>query len=150
MITKQQKDKLKEAFKENGAVLAYLFGSQAKGKAHRLSDFDFGVLFEEEKNARDYFELQMKLITAISRILKTDQIDVVVLNRAKPLLKYQVVFSGQPIFVKNKAIQVFFQNRVMKEYQETKHILEDSLQAMVSRIKAKTFGRPPQAHVSRD
>jgi predicted nucleotidyltransferase len=38
---------LKRIFEQRGVVLAYLFGSQATGRAGPLSDVDFAVLLDQ-------------------------------------------------------------------------------------------------------
>ncbi len=129
--------------------MAYLFGSQAKEKAHHFSDFDFGVLLSKKIKPDEHFDKSLKIAIEIGRLLKTDYVDVIILNQAKPFLKYQIVFSGRPIFIKDKGIQILFENQVMKEYQDTKHILKTSLEAMIKRIKEGTFGQPPKIHVPR-
>lgn len=151
MLTEEQKEKLNKIFEENDVVLVYLFGSRVreKGRIHRFSDFDFGVLLEKKMRTDEYFDKGLKIAAEIGRILKTDYVDVIILNQAKPFLKYQVVSSGKPVFIKNRGVQILFENQVMKEYQDTKHILETSLRTMVKRIKEGTFGQPPKIYVPR-
>ncbi len=148
LIRKNLKN-LEKIFEKEGVVLAYLFGSAAKGKIHRFSDFDFGVLLNKKIQPDDYFDKRLKIASEIGRLLRTDYVDIIILNKAKPFLKYQVIFSGKPIFIKNRGIQILFENQTMKEYQDTKHILKISLEAMVKRIKGGTFGQPSKIYVPR-
>ena len=72
--------KLVSVFKTYPKVkLAYLFGSQASGKTGPLSDYDF-AFYLDEKDSLKRFNMQLKLSADISRILKTDDVDVCILN----------------------------------------------------------------------
>ena len=41
-------------FKKEEVVLAFLFGSQAKGSAHKESDIDIAVLFDKKIKSKDF------------------------------------------------------------------------------------------------
>jgi len=148
-LIEKSRENLEKIFKKEGVILVYLFGSRVRERVHHFSDFDFGVLLNKKIQPDEYFDKSLKIATEIGRLLKTDYIDVIILNQAKPFLKYQIVFSGKPIFIKDRGVQILFENQVMKEYQNTKHILKTSLEAMIKRIKEGTFGQPPKIHVPR-
>lgn len=77
-------------------VAAYLFGSHAKGRAHRESDVDLGVLLERDRfpSARKRFEERLRLVTGLEGALGTSPVDVVVLNDAPPTLAREIVTRG--------------------------------------------------------
>ena len=58
---------------------AYLFGSYAKGKQTHLSDIDIAVYIREKKDMSDK---KLKILMDLSRLLETDNIDLVILNKA--------------------------------------------------------------------
>jgi hypothetical protein len=64
-------------------VLAYLFGSLARGQETGLSDVDIAVLLEDLPT--DLLGFTLKLIDELSVILG-DRVDLVFLNEAPPLL----------------------------------------------------------------
>ena len=144
-IIEENREKLQEIFHEEGVVLAYLFGSRARGTTHHFSDIDIGVLLNKSIAEDDYFDKTLKLMGELGRIFGTEHVDVVVLNRAKPFLRYQVVFGGKLLFEKSAATRIFYENGVMKEYQDTKHILQFSFNAMKARIKKGSFGINPRS-----
>lgn len=82
-----------------GVVSAYLFGSEAEGRAHRESDVDVGVLlqYDHHRTARDRFEIRLQLYADLGVALGRS-VDVVVLNDAPPHLARRVVLSGQRVF----------------------------------------------------
>jgi len=142
-IIEKHKKQLEQTFRKEGVVLAYLFGSQARGATHHFSDIDIGVLLDKEVPEEQYFDKALKLAGELEGELQTKRVDVALLNRAKPFLRYQIVFGGKLLFAKNRAAQIFFENRTMKEYDDTKHILQFSLNAMRERIKKGLFGINP-------
>ena len=66
-------------------LFAYLFGSIARGEAARGSDLDLAVYFADN---RPQFQRKLKvdLYMTLSRLLKKDDIDIVVLNTASNLM----------------------------------------------------------------
>ena len=74
-------------------LLVYVFGSQARGKARETSDVDLAVLFKNSPSLDDHADLAVRCM----RVLGTDKVDVVVLNDASPLLKFEVIKDGKLI-----------------------------------------------------
>jgi predicted nucleotidyltransferase len=72
----------------------YLFGSQARGDADADSDVDVAVFVEEEALERPGFGYAAELGSALQAALKRSDVEVVVLNRAAPLLYYRVLRDG--------------------------------------------------------
>src|SRR5262245_8794448 len=75
----------------SGARLAYLFGSVANGKERLDSDLDVAVLFSNEIPKERYGEIQVRLLTELVGLTHTNDVDLVILNDAPPLLSFQVV-----------------------------------------------------------
>ena len=102
--------KLKEYFeKREDVAMAFLFGSQAKGYARKVSDWDIGVYFVparagaiELESGRDYPESH-NLWGDLEKITGSS-VDLVVLNRAAPPLVFSVINNGIPLAVKNRAL----------------------------------------------
>ncbi|MFQ6058746.1 MAG: nucleotidyltransferase domain-containing protein [Anaerolineae bacterium] len=89
---------LERLFIEHGVVLAYLFGSQAEGRAGPLSDLDFAVLLGDDLPSERHTDIQIDLIGDLMRLFHRHDVDVVILNRATPLLAHQVVKHGKVIY----------------------------------------------------
>jgi predicted nucleotidyltransferase len=68
--------------------LILLFGSRAKGRARWHSDYDVAVLDASHPLTH---EEQLKLAGEFTLLLRTDDVDLVFLRRAKPLLRYNAV-----------------------------------------------------------
>ncbi len=74
---------------------AYLFGSRARGDAGALSDIDVAVFIDEDLAEPGPYGYDAKLITDLMTELGTNDIDVVLLNRAPPLLYHRVLRDGK-------------------------------------------------------
>lgn len=68
-------------------LFAYLFGSLAKGKSSPLSDVDVAVFFQGE----DFTEKRIEILGELNKILKTDEVDLVILNTAPLTLKMKII-----------------------------------------------------------
>ncbi|MCX6112568.1 MAG: nucleotidyltransferase domain-containing protein, partial [Proteobacteria bacterium] len=85
-------EKLNKYFNEHVEILfAVLFGSIAKGTANKMSDIDIAVMVDPKFDKSFPYGHQAELIADFMRILKRNDVDVVILNDAKILLKHQVL-----------------------------------------------------------
>ena len=85
---------------DEGVVSAYLFGSEAKGRAHRESDVDVGVLLSRNTypGAADRFEARLRLTARLQAAVRRD-VDVVILNDAPPQLVRRIMTDGCRLLV---------------------------------------------------
>lgn len=106
--------------KEAAAALApiklfYIFGSRARREAGVLSDFDFAIYLDENDKIK-MRDIQFELSAKIAKILKTDRVDIVVLNLTNnPSLKYNIVKDGQLILEK-EPYKIIIEPRILNEY----------------------------------
>lgn len=95
--------------------LAYLFGSQAKGDVGALSDYDF-AFYLAEKDPKEIFEIRLQLLSRLSRLLNTDNLDVVILNEVEsPELKYEIIQEGKLIY-EQEPYRVLLEPQILNEY----------------------------------
>jgi predicted nucleotidyltransferase len=73
---------------------AYLFGSRARGEGQAHSDIDIAVFIDEAKVEPGPFGYRAELTSALMSGLGTNAVDVVVLNRAPPLVYHRVLRDG--------------------------------------------------------
>lgn len=76
---------------------AYLFGSQATGRAQPHSDIDVAVYVDSDRLSPGGFGYAAELTAALMSGLGTNAVDVVVLNSAPPVLYHRVLRDGQRI-----------------------------------------------------
>lgn len=115
MISKEIKSLIPIFEKYPEVKLVYLFGSQANGKIGPLSDYDFAV-YLDEKDSLKRFNLRLKLAGDISKKLKNNNIDLVVLNDiAGPELKYNIIKDGILLFEK-EPFKILVEPKIITEY----------------------------------
>lgn len=116
--------RVKELFRKQNICLAYLFGSQAHDRTTALSDVDIAVLFSSTISPKTYSDRQVELITQFMSILSRNDIDVVVLNAAPPLLCYKAIEVGQIILCSSEKERVHFEVSALRDYLDTKNLRE--------------------------
>jgi predicted nucleotidyltransferase len=97
-----------------------VFGSQAKGYARPVSDWDVAVYFNpqdprelELESAREYPEAHS--IWGDLETLLHSEVDLLVLNRAKPSLVFSVLNTGTKLVIKHRTLYL---RLLMKTYYE--------------------------------
>jgi predicted nucleotidyltransferase len=116
-------------------VLAYLFGSQARGQAGPLSDIDVAVLLADTVAEADAFELRLALMDEITYHLRTNAVDVLVLNHAPLALAYRVLRDGVLIYCRDEAKRVEFTARTVNMYLDFEPFLERHEHAILERAR---------------
>lgn len=108
--------KINKIFKNFPKIkLVYFFGSRAENNAGPLSDYDFAV-YLDEKDTKKMFEIKINIINQLTDFLKTDEVDVVILNTAEsPELKYNVVKDGKLIYQK-EPFKILIEPKILNEY----------------------------------
>src|SRR3989304_9620093 len=109
-------NKIKHVFLSHPEIkLLYLFGSQVNGKTGPISDIDF-AFYADEEDKKKLYELKFVLMDKISRALKTDNIDIVILNLTEsPELKYNIIKDGDLIYEK-EPFKVIAEPKILNEY----------------------------------
>jgi uncharacterized protein len=80
---------------------AYLFGSHAVGAARAHSDVDVAVYLDESRIPMSPYCFAAELGSALMAALGRNDVDVVVLNRAPPLLYHRVLRDGMRILYRD-------------------------------------------------
>ncbi len=117
------REKIREVFQSYPQLkLVYLFGSQAKGETGPLSDYDFAVYFDE-KDPKKMFDIKLELMGQLSAILRTDEIDIVILNLSEmPEFKFNVIKEGELIY-EEEPFRVLVEPKILNEYFDFKILL---------------------------
>ena len=100
-----------------GEVLdAYLFGSCARGQAQSHSDIDIAVYVDEALVDNGNFGYRAKLTTALMAGLGYNDIDLVVLNCAPPLLYHRVLRDGIRVFSRDLSATTTREGQALSRY----------------------------------
>lgn len=129
-----------ELCKKSFVVLIYLFGSLARNEIGPLSDVDIAVLLEGNIPRDQYFSIRQDLFRRASSILRTDEVDVVILNRATPLMKYQIIKYGRLLYAKTDSQKNEFEQRVLADYFDTTWLRKVQEQCLLKRVKNGKVG----------
>jgi len=98
-------DKIAEVFRRHNVVLAYLFGSRAKGLERIGSDYDIAALFSKPRvTVVDEIELTLDIAKTLN--IPPDKVDVIALNNADILLKARILREGIPIYMLNNELRM--------------------------------------------
>ncbi|GAB4419648.1 MAG: hypothetical protein Fur0044_16130 [Anaerolineae bacterium] len=106
---RQNLEKLVPLFEEKGVLLAYLFGSLSRHQPG--NDVDIAILTRAESVFR--------LRAAISDILGTERVDLVDLRNAPPILRFEILCSGQLLYAVDEATQEQFELASLHLYRDT-------------------------------
>ena len=94
-------------------IAAWIFGSAQKGLLGPESDLDIGVLFQKTPS----FEEWARLRADLQQALQFEEIDLVTLNEANPILRFEAV-SGRPIFCRDSGHRAVFVSLTAREYED--------------------------------
>ena len=113
-------DALATYFERSGAatvISAYLFGSHAEGRSHRESDIDVAVLLDRarHRDERERFAARVRLTGEVGTALKSNAVDLIVLNDAPPGLARAIVTRGRRVFCRDpEADHVFIRTTLVR------------------------------------
>ena len=125
--------------RQTDIVAAYLFGSVARGQTHALSDVDIAVLLDPDIDRQTSVERQLELMVMLDDIADRE-VQVTLLNRAPPLLAYQVIRDGILLYERSRHERIAFEVRTMKVYFDFKPRLEFFNQTLLKRIQEVGLG----------
>jgi predicted nucleotidyltransferase len=94
-----------ESHPDLGVASVYLFGSHAEGRAHQESDVDVGILLDwgRHPDSRERFEMRLRLGSDLISVLGCNEVDVVILNDAPPLLGRKIIYDGLRVYLGDPA-----------------------------------------------
>ena len=131
---------LRTALEADSAIAAvYLFGSHARGAATRLSDVDIAVLLHSTIDKSRYFALRLEYISRIMEVLRTERVDVVVLNSAPLHLAYEIVSHGTLLMDRDPRYRAAFVADRIGRFLDFKPFLAVQLRAAKEQLKKGTF-----------
>jgi uncharacterized protein len=111
------RQKLSPLFLEEGLQLVLLFGSQISGQTHAKSDIDLGFLYDGPVDI-------IHLINRVTPLLHTDQVDVVDLRRAGPLLCFSAAHGGKVLYEQPPGRFNAFYSLSFRRYMDTGKLRE--------------------------
>ncbi|WP_028308091.1 type VII toxin-antitoxin system MntA family adenylyltransferase antitoxin [Desulfitibacter alkalitolerans] len=121
VLTQKDKKKLKSYFKNRSdVVLAILFGSHGTEFQRNDSDIDFAILFDNKISMME----EMKILDELSGILSFENIDLLNLNKASVIMKFEAL-SGQIIYERDFDEISDFMEKVFKTYGDITYMINE-------------------------
>ncbi len=129
--------------KHSEIILVYLFGSQATGRTGPLSDIDLAFLVDKAliDEASYPYGYHAYLTSEMISLLGSNNLDVIILNDAPPLLKFQVIHRGEIIFCRSESHRLAFYVRAFNEYQDFKPMLTVQHSYLIKRLNTPGIRR---------
>jgi predicted nucleotidyltransferase len=103
-------------------IAAWAFGSAQAGRMRPGGDVDIGVLFETLPS----FDEQLDLLGKLQTALNIEAIDLVVLNKANPILRFEAI-SGRSLFCRDPGHRAEFASLTAREYEDSMAMVERAL-----------------------
>ncbi len=98
----------------NEITLAFLFGSVVTRDSFR--DIDIAVQLVRDFPRTEYLNFQLDLQLELQKVLK-NEVDLIILNQAPPLLRYKVLKTGTLIIEKDRtAFRDFFKSTIYEYF----------------------------------
>lgn len=102
--------------------VGYIFGSIAKGENSRLSDIDIAILLDDASLSKDVaYRYKAKVISELMGMVKTDKVDLVILNESPLFLCFRVIHDGLVVYSKDEKKRIDFEVRIMSQYIDRKY-----------------------------
>lgn len=95
-------------------IFAYLFGSQVKETATHLSDIDIAVYLTNPPDG----DARLEILGDIIDTLKTDYVDLVILNNASLPLKIRILKASRLLVDKTPFVRHAFESATMRVYMD--------------------------------
>lgn len=133
-------ERLRQALEAREDVLvAYLFGSAARGKAGPLSDVDVAVLLAEDG---DRFARFLEVVGEVARVVGPERADVVLLNEAPVALAYRVLRDGRVLLCRDDGARIEHWVRTVVRYLDMEPFFRTLEEGVRHRILEGRLGRP--------
>lgn len=123
--------------KEADIVLAYLFGSAARGEMTSLSDIDIGILFNSRINAMRRYDIKLELMGEISSVSGINKIDIIDMEKGSALLNYNIIKHGKILKSEDENMRVHFETSILSKYLDEKYYLQRHSDIVLKRIASR-------------
>ncbi len=132
IISDKMKERINQLAKEYALELLLLYGSQARGDAHKESDIDTAYLSSRKLT----FEEEMALDSHLTGVFQNDNVQLVNVRRASPLLLKLIVKDAVPLYERSRGILDDLYIYALRLYEEAKPLFELRSHYVNKKIKA--------------
>jgi len=134
---KQRLAQLNPLFEREGVQLVYLFGSLGQGPEGH--DVDLAILTRGEPAFR--------LRPAITECLGTERLDLVDVRRASPVLRFEILRTGQLLYAAEPELVEHFELSTLRLYRDTAWLRRQQRAYLRERMELWSSGERPSNNV---
>lgn len=135
------RDALNAVFQQHGVILAYLYGSQARGDAGPLSDVDIAVLFAREMDKNEQFKHILELHGDLQTVFQRDDVYVMDLSEGTPVLNNNIRKQGRVLYCSDERARVEFVTHAFHRFVDTEPFRREQNKYLLEKIKRGMYGR---------
>ncbi len=126
-------------------LAAYVFGSAAEGIAHPLSDLDIALLLPPTTEPPQRLDTRLEVMAVLERLSRRP-VDVVILNDAPLLLRFQVLKHGRVLVDRDTTQRCLFAAKTLSMYYDAQRYLDYHFAHLIRRIREEGLGAGYQGH----
>lgn len=119
---------------------AYIFGSVAQGRARPDSDIDVAVLLGRRLPDARALRYRLALAGELGAALHRNDVQLVILNDAPPLLAQRVLSRGVLVFQRSRATRVRFHVATAQRYEDMVPTLERYVERLKQHVRQGRAG----------
>jgi len=137
-IVEKTKEELKQIITDYSVDFVIIFGSLVKGNFREDSDIDIAIHLQRDLELLEIGDIVSRLETKLEK-----NVDIVILNnlyKMDPVMAFEIISKGMPIYVINKEKFVEFKYRTFIEYMDTEYLRKMMDRDLKERIKNRKFG----------
>ncbi|MBC2741625.1 MAG: nucleotidyltransferase domain-containing protein [Desulfosarcina sp.] len=107
---------------DKDVIALYSFGSLAQNALKPLSDLDFGVLLSNRMDKTNCFDKHIELIGLFTDLLKTEEIDLILMNHVPANIAFQILKTGKLLLCNDRQALTDFREQVVMSYLDFKYV----------------------------
>jgi uncharacterized protein YutE (UPF0331/DUF86 family) len=136
----ERQAQLQELFIASPVNAAYAQGSTtARQIAGHYNDLGIAVLLLDQVKPNEFFDYQMYLMGELVKRLEMPQLDVVILNNASLMQRYNVIRTYQLLYQRDQKGRVAWELRAIMDWLDFKKYDEMQSKALAERIRGERF-----------
>jgi hypothetical protein len=117
-------ERLTEMLDREGVVAAMLIEAPAREESGPLSGVDLVVWHDPELDPAVASQLQLRLASDASHAIGANEVNLVMLNRASPLMRHSAIRDGKRIIERDRDERVRLETRAILDYLDTAPLRE--------------------------